>query len=298
VLDEPTAHEAAQHALDHGPKRAVRLGEALLVHAQKLLEVLLDETEERGLPRPPRPVHPRTDLHANPPAGGRDRRESRTSPRCATGRRGGATTDREVERFTRGRHEHATPLETVELVRKLAQEFDDAQIARILNRQGRRSGLDLAFTKESVKSLRGKNQIPVAAKRRARDEREGPFTLDESARELGVSVATVQRWLGDGLLAGEQSVPSAPWSIVLTEGVRRRLTAGDAPAGWVGLDEAARRLGLTKSHLAHLVKQGKLNAVRATVGKRECWRIDVSSATGGRQADLLDQKTDDTRKES
>jgi DNA invertase Pin-like site-specific DNA recombinase len=212
--------------------------------------------------------------------------------------KGGATTDREVERFTRGRHEHATPLETVELVRKLAQEFDDAQIARILNRQGRRSGLDLAFTKESVKSLRGKNQIPVAPKRRARDEHEGPFTLDESARELGVSVATVQRWLRDGLLAGEQSVPGAPWSIVLTEGVRRRLTAGDAPAGWVGLDEAARRLGLTKSHVAYLVKQGKLNAVRATVGKRECWRIDVSSATCGRQADLLDQKTDDTRKES
>jgi excisionase family DNA binding protein len=212
--------------------------------------------------------------------------------------KGGATIDLEVERFTPGGRAHATPLETVELVRKLAQEFDDTQIARILNRQGRRSGLDLAFTKESVKSLRGKNQIPVAPKRRARDEREGPFTLDESARELGVSVATVQRWLRDGVLAGEQSVSGAPWSIVLTEEVRRRLTAGDAPAGWVGLDEAARRLGLTKSHVAYLVKQGKLSAVRTTVGKRQCWRIDVSSATCGRQSDLLDQMINDRRKES
>jgi hypothetical protein len=49
--------------------------------------VLLDETKERGLPRPTRPVHPRTDLHATPTAGGRDRRESRTSPRRAAGRR-------------------------------------------------------------------------------------------------------------------------------------------------------------------------------------------------------------------
>ena len=38
-----------------------------------------------GLPRPTRPVHPRTDLHAIPTDGGRDRRESRTSPRCAAG---------------------------------------------------------------------------------------------------------------------------------------------------------------------------------------------------------------------
>jgi hypothetical protein len=52
------------------------LGEALRVHPQELLAVLLDQPEERGLPRPTRPVHPRTDLHARPPAGGRDRRES------------------------------------------------------------------------------------------------------------------------------------------------------------------------------------------------------------------------------
>jgi excisionase family DNA binding protein len=93
-------------------------------------------------------------------------------------------------------------------------------------------------------------------------------------------------------------VSGAPWSIVLTEEVRRRLTAGDAPAGWVGLDEAARRLGLTKSHVAYLVKQGKLNAVRTTVGKRQCWRIDVASATCGRQSDLLDQMINERRKES
>jgi hypothetical protein len=112
---------------------------------------------------------------------------------------GGATTDREVVRFAAGGQAHATPLDTLELARKLALEFDDAQIARILNRQGRRSGLGLAFTKESVASLRGKNKIPAAPKPRARDDREGPFTLDEAARELEVSVGTVQRWLREGL---------------------------------------------------------------------------------------------------
>lgn len=203
--------------------------------------------------------------------------------------KGGATSEREVARLAPGGHVKATPLETVALVRELAREFDDAQIARILNRQGRRSGRGLAFTKESVTSLRGKNQIPIAPKPKPRDEREGPFTLDDAARELEVTPATVQRWLREGLLVGQQSVPGAPWRIVLTEEVRRRLSGADAPPGWVGLSEAARRLGLGKSHVAYLVKQGKLRAVRTKVGTRQCWRIDVSSATCGRQADLLDQ---------
>lgn len=212
--------------------------------------------------------------------------------------KGGATTERELRRFASGGQAHATPLDTVELVRKLALEFDDAQIARILNRQGRRSGLGLAFTKQSVTSMRGKNKIPSAPKRIARDESEGPFTLDEAARELGVNSHTVQCWLREGLLVGEQSVPGAPWRIVLTADVRRRLAGRDAPEGWVGLSEAARRLGLGKSQVAYLVKQGKLDAVRTRVGKRQCWPIDISSATCGRQANLLDQMSTSQRKES
>jgi DNA invertase Pin-like site-specific DNA recombinase len=212
--------------------------------------------------------------------------------------KGGATTDRQVRRFTPGGRAHATPLETIELIRKLATEFDDAQIARVLNRQGRRSGNNLAFTKQSVSSTRHRHGIPAAPKRRARDEREGPFNLDETAAQLGVTTATVQRWLRDGVLAGQQSVPGAPWRIVLTDEVRRRLAGGDAPAGWVGLNEAARRLGLSRSLVAHLVKRGRLNAVRTKVGKRECWRIDVSSATCGRQGDFFEPMISPDTKES
>jgi S1/P1 nuclease len=74
----------SEHALDDGAQRAVLLGEALRVHTQELLEVLLDEPEERGLPFPTRPVHPRTSLHAIQTAGERDRREPRTTaPRTA-----------------------------------------------------------------------------------------------------------------------------------------------------------------------------------------------------------------------
>lgn len=63
------------------------------------------------------------------------------------------------------------------------------------------------------------------------------------------------------------------------------------PKGWVGLAEAARRLGVSKSLVAYWVKSGKLAAMRVTVGKRRCWRIDIDSATCGKQTDLFDQRT-------
>jgi len=213
--------------------------------------------------------------------------------------KGGAVTDREVVRFAPGAGAaRRTADDTVALVRKLAADFDDAQIARILNRQGRRSGLGRAFTQSSVRSVRAKQHIPQCPRQSARDPHEGPFTADEAARELGVTMSTIHRWLREGVLAGQQATPGAPWRIVLTPEVRQRLSTGTAPPGWVGLTEAARRLGLSKSLVAHLVKQGQLTAVRTTVGKRRCWRIDVASATCGRQAGLLDQITKPASKES
>jgi excisionase family DNA binding protein len=211
--------------------------------------------------------------------------------------KGGAVTERELERGKPGWAQR-TAEDTVALVRKLACELDDAQIARVLNKQGRRSGLGNPFTQQSISSLRGKHGIPKCPKTLAKDPGEGPFTADEAARELGVTMSTIHRWLREGILAGEQLTAGAPWRILLTAEVRRRLSGGDAPEGWVGLSEAARRLGLSKSHVVYLVKTGKLNAVQTTVGKRRCWRIDLDSATCATQVGLFDQMTNAHREET
>ena len=210
--------------------------------------------------------------------------------------KGGAVTDREVARLARG--QQPTSEDTIELVQKLATQFDDTQIARILHRQGRRSGSGLPFTKSRVSSLRQRHQIPICPKTITRDERAGPFTADEAARELGVNASTIHRWLRDGVLPGSQMAPAAPWQITLTDELRHRLAGGPAPGTWVGLTEAARRLGVSKSLAAYWVKQGKLTAMRTTVGKRECWKIDVSSADCGRQPEFPDQMPSPHIKES
>jgi len=191
--------------------------------------------------------------------------------------KGGAVTDHEIARKLRP--SHATDEDTLALVRRLAEQFDDAQIARILNRQGRRTGKDNPFTQHRVATLRNSHDIAVCPKTTAADPREGPFTADEAANELGVTSRTIHRWVREGLLPGEQATVGAPWRIYLTEEVRRRLTTGDAPAGWVGLTAAARQLGLSKQHVAYLVRTGKLPAVRTTVGPSACWRIDISSVS-------------------
>jgi len=202
--------------------------------------------------------------------------------------KGGAVTEREVRRRRRGElPAHATSKDTVEMVRTLAAEFDDAQIACILSKQGRRTGEGNPFTSHKVAQLRHRNDIAVHPLRRARDPKEGPFTADQAATELGVASETVHRWLREGTLPGRQLAPGAPWQIVLTAELRKHLTGGAAPAGWVGLTEAAKQLGLSKQRVAYLVKRGKLTAVRVKVGTRQYWKIDVNTATCGTQSKLF-----------
>ena len=175
------------------------------------------------------------------------------------------------------------------MIRKLAVEFDDAQIARILNKQGRRSGEGNVFSAHRVATHRNRHGIANCPKSVIKDPKEGPFTADEAAAELDVSASTLHRWLREGVLPGRQAAPGAPWRIHLTEELRHKLKTGTAPAGWLGLAEAATRLGLSKARVADLVKAGKLKATRTMVGKRQCWKIDVTSADCARQRDLLDR---------
>jgi len=198
--------------------------------------------------------------------------------------KGGAVTERQIHRRRRGdAPAHATSKDIVETVRVLATEFDDIQISRVLNKQGRRTGFGNPFTAHKVAMLRNRNNIALHPFRHARDCKEGPFTADEAAAELSVCSATIHRWLRDGILPGRQLEPCAPWRIVITDELRRKLSGADAPSGWVGLSEAAKQLGLPKQQVAYMVKTGKLNAVRVKVGARQCWKIDVKSTICGRQ---------------
>jgi len=205
--------------------------------------------------------------------------------RIAVEWKGGEVSELEVHRHRRGEPMLTTELEVVDLVRRLADDgLDDTQIARVLIRQGLRTATGLGFTQRRVQSVR--QQYHIARGATVCRAGEKLYTANEAARELEVSSQTLHHWLRCGLLRGSQAAPWAPWRIVLDEETRQRLAGNDAPEGWVGLEEAAIRLGACKQSVANWVNSGKLKAVRVTRGRRKEWRICIDSTGLEKQLSL------------
>jgi excisionase family DNA binding protein len=204
--------------------------------------------------------------------------------------KGGEISEEEFVRRRRGDPVRVTDAELVELIRRLAAEnLDDTQIARVLSRRGMRTATGLTFTKRRVQSVRSCYDIPCGNLRTTSHDKR--YTAEEAARELGVSSRTIHEWLRVGLIRGQQPMPGAPWRVLLDDETRRKLAGKNAPEGWVGLDEAARRLGVSKQSVATWVKAGKLQAVRVASGRRTGWRICVDSSDLEKQTSLSLDRT-------
>lgn len=134
--------------------------------------------------------------------------------------KGGVHTRLDVPRNRRGRHRRVTDPDSVDLVRELAKVCADFEIARILNRLGRRTGAGNAWTETRIRSLRSYRRIDPCPPKAERTW----CTLTEAAEALRVSPTTVKRLLRMGILPGHQVVLHAPWVIARedlhTEGVQ------------------------------------------------------------------------------
>src|SRR5260370_842484 len=67
------------------------------------------------------------------------------------------------------------------------------------------------------------------------------LTIKKAAVALGVAPSTIHRLLNDGIIAGEQLTPGAPWRIRLTDDLMARFN-GEAGAGFLPMREAMRAL--------------------------------------------------------
>jgi len=187
--------------------------------------------------------------------------------------RGGALTEFDVS-LPRSRPATVrTDEDTIGLVRRLAQHHDDATIAGILNRQERTTARGLRFTQNLVGNLRRHWNIPRCA------ASAGPVagelvSVRQAARELGLAASTIHRWLNDGFIAGEQLTPGAPWRIRVNDALRRRLVQ-EVPEGYVVMQEATKRLGVTRQTVLHRVQRGELEAVLVCCGRQKGLRIKV-----------------------
>lgn len=98
----------------------------------------------------------------------------------------------------------------VEVIRKMASEFADEEIALTLNRQRLRTASGMGWTVQSVARIRKSHQMPEF-------QGDGPaaltMTLQQAAKRLQVSAAAVLRLIREGVLSARQVVGCAPWKI-------------------------------------------------------------------------------------
>lgn len=127
--------------------------------------------------------------------------------------KGGAHTQLVMER-PRPVTEMATPMEALEIIRRMAVRHGDDQIASVLNRLGYSTGKQKRWNQNRVATVRRNYSIP--GQKRALPDPE-KVSLNEAARICGVSHWTIERLVKAGLLKCEQAAPRAPWEIRRTD---------------------------------------------------------------------------------
>jgi hypothetical protein len=105
----------------------------------------------------------------------------------------------------------ATEIEDVELIRRMADRYDDGEIARVLNKSNRRTGKGLSWSQSRVADARRRNGIAAG---QPRDKRDGEIlSLSQAASQCGVSDTTIRKLVESKLLPMSQVAPWAPWEI-------------------------------------------------------------------------------------
>ena len=124
---------------------------------------------------------------------------------------GGDHTALKLKMNTAGKHRWTIPEDTLTLVRELARQMPDKQIARLLNRAGKPTGRGNGWTEVRVRSFRHHHEIAVY--REGEWAERGEITLEAAAKIIAVTPMTALRMIKRGDIKGRQMCRGAPWVI-------------------------------------------------------------------------------------
>ena len=138
---------------------------------------------------------------------------------------GGRHTELRIVRTRVGEHGNATSKDADALVRSMAGQWADGEIAGTLNRLGLRTGVGNTWTAERVLSVRRRLRLvdydPAQSK--------PMLTLNQAADKINVGPWVIRRLIKLGVLKAIQPFPGAPWrldpSLLDDERVRQVATA-------------------------------------------------------------------------
>ena len=161
-----------------------------------------------------------------------------------------------------------TVASTLAPIGRLAPMQADPALAEELNHPGLQTATGLTFTAKLVASLREQHNIPARGK--LRDTDSPTVSLSVAAGELGVSVASLYRWIDQGLVAAEQERAGTPLRGRLDSGVWAEFRE-TVPDGYVRVAEALRELGVSRQTPWSRIPVGSLQTFRVVRGpSRAC----------------------------
>lgn len=103
-----------------------------------------------------------------------------------------------------------TSAEDIEVIRRMAVRYGDDDIARVLNKLGRRTATGKRWNEQRVATARQRSGI-AGQKRTIADP--DILTQGQAIKYCGVSNLTIQKLVRAGIVKMEQVVPWAPWEI-------------------------------------------------------------------------------------
>jgi len=195
----------------------------------------------------------------------------------------GAWSELQVHRPNSGESAR-TSHQVLELVRVLAQEHSDDQVAAILNAEGLQTKMGLSWSYQRVGHIRLRHGIPTACPivpKGAGPRGDGLVPVEAVMAQVGISRSVVGSWCRCGFLHAEQKAPLDPRWIRLTQDDLARLDGTRAAQGYGRwrLREARRVFGLTEEELYQRVRDGELFAYRAHIANHWEWRVDLIDQT-------------------
>lgn len=123
---------------------------------------------------------------------------------------GGRHTETRVARVAKGRYPADRHPSAVEVVRKLAGQWPDRELAVTMNRMRCHSPGGQTWTTVRVRALRERLGIPPCQPEK---QTKTTISVDETARRLKICVGSVHRLIRNGVLPATQLMPSAPWQV-------------------------------------------------------------------------------------
>jgi hypothetical protein len=107
-----------------------------------------------------------------------------------------------------------TAVEDLEVIRQMAERYGDDEIARVLNKLGRRTATGQRWNQERVAVIRQRHELGGQKRAPANPE---ILTMGQAAQHCQVSQSTIKKLVASGMVKKEQIVPWAPWEIKRSE---------------------------------------------------------------------------------